>query len=185
MVDHPPSQPQLTVRDGFLLVVLTWTALPALATLPLLLYIPSLSFTDAYFEAVSGLTTTGATVLSGLDALPYSINFWRMSLVWLGGMGLIVLAVAVLPLLGVGGRQIFKAEAPGPMKESKLTRAWPVPPKGLWLIYGLFSLICALAFRWAGMSWDDAVVLCSPWGWAASRPTMRASPTGTRPPSRW
>ena len=149
---------ELTVRDGFLLVVLTWTALPALATLPLLLYIPSLSFTDAYFETVSGLTTTGATVLSGLDALPYSINFWRMSLVWLGGMGLIVLAVAVLPLLGVGGRQIFKAEAPGPMKESKLTPRMASTAKGLWLIYGLFSLICALAFRWAGMSWDDAVV---------------------------
>ena len=81
-----------------------------------------------------------------------------MSLVWLGGMGLIVLAVAVLPLLGVGGRQIFKAEAPGPMKESKLTPRMASTAKGLWLIYGLFSLICALAFRWAGMSWDDAVV---------------------------
>ena len=106
---------ELQARDGFLLVALVWTVLPAFATLPLLFFLEGLSFTDAYFETVSGLTTTGATVLSGLDKLPYSINFWRMFLVWIGGLGVVVLAVAILPLLGVGGSQVFKAETPGPM----------------------------------------------------------------------
>ncbi len=110
----------LKMRDGFLMVVLVWTVLPAYAGLPLILHL-NISFTDAYFEAVSGLTTTGSTVLSNLDKLPTSINLWRGMMVWLGGMGLIVLAVAVLPLLGIGGRQMFKAEAPGPMKDSQLT----------------------------------------------------------------
>ncbi len=149
---------ELTTRDGFLLVVLTWTMLPAVAALPLWLYLPGMSFTDAYFEAVSGLTTTGATVISGLDALPYSINFWRMLLVWLGGMGLIVLAVAVLPLLGVGGRQLFKAEAPGPMNDSKLTPRMAQTAKGLWTVYALISVLCVFSLHWAGMSWDDSVV---------------------------
>jgi trk system potassium uptake protein TrkH len=152
---------ELQVRDGFLLVVMTWAVLPVFSALPLMIYFwPRLSFTDAYFEAMSGLTTTGATVLEGLDKLPYSINLWRAELVWLGGMGLIVLAVAILPLLGVGGRQIFKAEAPGPMKESKLTPRMAETAKGLWLVYGAISIACVLAYRWAGMSWGDAVVHC-------------------------
>lgn len=149
---------ELQIRDGFLLVVLTWTVLPAFATIPLLSYFDSLSFTDAYFEAVSGMTTTGATVLEGLDKMPYSINLWRAEMVWLGGMGLIVLAVAILPLLGVGGRQIFKAEAPGPMKESKLTPRMAETAKGLWLIYGLISAACFAALKWAGMSWGDTLI---------------------------
>lgn len=149
---------ELAVKDGFLLVVLVWTVLPAFATIPLLVHFPELSFTDAYFETVSGLTTTGATVLSGLDALPYSINLWRAELVWLGGMGLIVLAVAILPLLGVGGRQIFKAEAPGPMKESKLTPRMAETAKGLWAVYAGISLACLLALLWAGMEFGDAVI---------------------------
>lgn len=149
---------ELQVKDGFLLVVLTWTVLPLYAAIPLLIYFPALSFTDAYFEAVSGLTTTGATVLSGLDDFPFSINLWRAELVWIGGMGLIVLAVAILPLLGVGGRQIFKAEAPGPMKESKLTPRMTETAKGLWLIYGAISAACVVAFKWAGMSWGDSVI---------------------------
>ena len=150
---------ELKVRDGFLLVVLVWAGLPAFATVPLLVYFwPRLSFTDAYFEAVSGLTTTGATVLEGLDALPYSINLWRAELVWLGGMGLIVLAVAILPLLGVGGRQIFKAEAPGPMKDAKLTPRMAETAKGLWLVYFLISAACLPALAWAGMGWGDALI---------------------------
>jgi len=150
---------ELQIKDGFLLVVLTWTFLPAFACLPLIMFFwPRLSFTDAYFEAVSGVTTTGATVLSGLDALPYSINFWRAELVWLGGMGLIVLAVAILPLLGVGGRQMFKAETPGPMKDSKLTPRMAHTAKGLWLIYGGITLACLLAVHWAGMTWGDALI---------------------------
>jgi trk system potassium uptake protein TrkH len=149
---------ELKVRDGFLLVVLAWAGLPAFATVPLLMYFPNLSFTDAYFEAVSGLTTTGATVLEGLDTLPFSINLWRAELVWLGGMGLIVLAVAILPLLGVGGRQIFKAEAPGPMKDAKLTPRMAETAKGLWLVYFYITVACFLALAWAGMSWGDALI---------------------------
>jgi trk system potassium uptake protein TrkH len=149
---------ELKVRDGFLLVVLVWAGLPAFATVPLLMYFPNLSFTDAYFEAVSGLTTTGATVLEGLDKLPFSINLWRAELVWLGGMGLIVLAVAILPLLGVGGRQIFKAEAPGPMKDAKLTPRMAETAKGLWLVYFYITVACFLAQIWVGMTWRDAII---------------------------
>jgi len=148
---------ELQPRDGFLLVFLVWTVLPAFATLPLMLHLPGLSFTDAYFETVSGITTTGSTVLTGLDQLPQSINFWRCELVWLGGMGLIVLAVAILPLLGVGGMQLYKAETPGPMKDAKLTPRITETAKGLWLVYAGITLTCILSYRWAGMSWFDAV----------------------------
>jgi trk system potassium uptake protein TrkH len=151
-------QRELQARDGFLLVTLAWTVLPAFGALPLLSYLPKLSFTEAYFEAMSGLTTTGATVLTGLDRLPPSINFWRCELQWLGGMGILVLVVAILPLLGVGGRQILKAETPGPMKDTKLTPRITETAKGLWGVYGLLTIACALAMRWAGMSWLDAVM---------------------------
>lgn len=149
---------ELQPRDGFLLVALVWTVLPAFATLPLLFYLPGLSFTDAYFETVSGLTTTGATVLSGLDALPPSINIWRTFLIWIGGMGVIVLAVAILPLLGVGGSQMYKAETPGPMKDTKLTPRIAETAKGLWLVYVMITVACLLAFRLAGMNWLDAMM---------------------------
>lgn len=149
---------ELQPRDGFLFVFLVWTVLPAFGALPLLAFIPGLSFTDAYFESMSGLTATGATLLSGLDALPPSINFWRCLLQWLGGMGVIVLAVAVLPLLGVGGRQLLKAETPGPMKETQLTPRITETAKGLWLIYAGLTLACAFAYRWAGMGSLDAVM---------------------------
>jgi trk system potassium uptake protein TrkH len=147
----------LTIRDGFLMVALVWTVLPVYAGLPLIIHLHA-SFTDAYFEAVSGLTTTGATVFEGLDALPVSINFWRCQLVWLGGMGLIVLAVAILPLLGIGGRQMFKAETPGPMKDSKMTPRMAETAKGLWAVYTLISIACVLGYRWAGMTWLDAIM---------------------------
>ena len=94
-----------------------------------------MSVTDAVFEAVSGLTTTGATVLTGLDSLPESILYYRAQLHWLGGMGIIVLAVAILPMLGVGGMQLYRAETPGPMKDSKLTPRITETAKALWLIY--------------------------------------------------
>ncbi|MGH8676226.1 MAG: TrkH family potassium uptake protein [Burkholderiales bacterium] len=149
---------ELQIRDGFLLVALVWTALPAFATLPLLFYIPGLTFTNAYFEAVSGLTASGGTVLSGLDRLPPSINLWRGFMIWLGGMGVIVLAVAILPLLGVGGSQIFKAETPGPMKDTKLTPRIAETAKGLWLVYFALTGLCLLAYRWAGMTWVDAMM---------------------------
>lgn len=148
---------ELKVRDGFLMVALVWTVLPIYACLPLILQL-GISFTDAYFEAVSGITTTGATVLSNLDTLPQSINLWRGLLVWLGGMGLIVLAVAVLPLLGIGGRQMFKAETPGPMKDSQLTPRMTQTAKGLWLVYFAITVACVLGLKWAGMDWFDAVM---------------------------
>jgi trk system potassium uptake protein len=147
---------ELSIRDGFLMVVLVWTVLAGFATIPLMLHL-GISFTDAYFETMSGLTTTGSTVLSNLDTLPMSINLWRHQLVWVGGMGLIVLAIAILPLLGIGGRQMFKAETPGPMKDAKMTPRIAETAKGLWLVYVGVTVACVLAYRWAGMSWFDAV----------------------------
>ena len=149
---------ELKARDGFLLVVLIWSLLPLFASLPLLFFIQDLSFTDAYFEAVSGLTATGSTVLSGLDDLPPSINLWRTQLHFLGGMGVIVLAVAILPLLGVGGRQMFKAETPTPMKDKKLTPRMTETARGLWLVYLFLTLACIGALHLGGMNWLDAVI---------------------------
>lgn len=150
---------ELMPRDGFLLVTLVWTALPAFGTLPFLLFFPHMSFTDAYFEAMSGFTATGATVIEHLDALPLSINVWRHLLEWIGGMGILVLAVAILPLLGVGGSQVFKAEATGPLKEHKLTPRIAETAKGLYAIYFGLSALCLLALRWAGMDWADAFMM--------------------------
>ena len=153
-------QRELQPRDAVLLVSLAWTVLPFFAALPLWFYFQQagqpISFTDAYFEAVSGLTTTGATVLTGLDQLPASINLWRCFLQWLGGMGILVLMVAILPLLGVGGSQLFKAESAGPMKEAKLTPRIADTAKGLWGVYCALSLLCVLAFKLGGMDWVDA-----------------------------
>lgn len=151
---------ELRPRDGFLLVSLVWVVLPALATIPLLIYFhragTPLGFTDAYFEAMSGLTTTGATILSGLDKLPASINVWRATMIWVGGMGILVLAVAVLPLLGVGGHQVFRAETPGPMKDEKLTPRIAGTAKALYAVYFGLSVLCLLAYRAAGLDWFEA-----------------------------
>jgi len=148
---------ELKPRDGFLLVTLAWVLMAAIATLPLLLVIDGLSFTDAFFETMSGLTTTGATVLSGLDKLPPSINIWRHELNWVGGMGIIVLAVAILPLLGVGGMQLYKAETTGVMKDSKLTARIADTAKALWLVYFVITVACILSLRVVGMNWLDAI----------------------------
>jgi trk system potassium uptake protein TrkH len=148
---------ELRSRDGFLLVTLAWILMSAIATVPLLIAIPNLSFTDAFFETMSGLSTTGATVLVGLDQLPPSINLWRAALHWYGGMGIIVLVVAILPLLGVGGMQLYKAETPGPVKNEKLTPRITETAKALWFIYVLVTLACIGALRLAGMNWFDAV----------------------------
>ena len=149
---------ELQPRDGFMLVTLVWTVLPAYAALPLSLHLKDLSFTDAYFEAMSGLSATGATVLTGLDDMPLSINVWRHLLQWFGGLGIIVLAVAILPLLGVGGSQMYRAEMSGPLKESKLTPRIAETAKGLYTIYLSLSLACFLAYRLGGMSWPDALM---------------------------
>jgi trk system potassium uptake protein TrkH len=148
---------ELRSRDGFLLVSLGWTLMSAIATVPLVMALPGLSFTDAFFETMSGLSTTGATVLVGLDNLPPSINLWRHALCWYGGMGIIVLVVAILPLLGVGGMQLYKAETPGPVKNEKLTPRITQTAKALWFIYFLITVACILSLRVAGMDWFDAV----------------------------
>ena len=148
---------ELSIRHGYLLVVVMWTAIPAFATLPLLMVLPNLSFTDAYFETMSGLTTTGGTVLTGLDNLPQAINLWRHELVWMGGMGIIVLAVAIMPLLGIGGRQLYKAETPGPMKDATLTPRITETARSLWLVYFGITLACIVSLKLAGMTWFDAV----------------------------
>ena len=148
---------ELSIRQGYLLVAAMWTAMPAVATLPLLMALPGLSFTDAYFETMSGLSTTGATVLTGLDHLPPAINIWRHELNWLGGMGIIVLAVAVMPLLGIGGRQLFKAETPGPMKETKLAPRITETARNLWLVYLVITLACIASLKLVGMNWLDAI----------------------------
>jgi trk system potassium uptake protein TrkH len=151
---------ELQTRDGILLVGLVWTLLPLCASFPLLIHFAQagtpISFTDAYFEAMSGLTTTGSTVITGLDALPGSINLWRCFLQWQGGMGILVLAVAILPMLGAGGSQVFRAEATGPMKETKLTPRITETAKGLWSVYCAMSLACVLAYWLGGMSALDA-----------------------------
>lgn len=149
---------ELRLRDGFVVVVMFWTVLGLSGALPLLMYHPlEISVTDAVFESISGLTTTGATVISGLDHLPHSILFYRQELQWLGGMGIIVLAVAILPMLGIGGMQLYRAEAPGPVKDNKLTPRITETAKTLWYIYLGLTICCAIAYWVAGMELFDAV----------------------------
>jgi trk system potassium uptake protein TrkH len=147
---------ELQARDGFLLVTLVWIVLPACAAVPLLHTVPGIGWSDAYFEAMSALTATGATALGGLDHLPVSVNVWRCVLQYLGGLGVILLVVAVLPLLGLGGMQLYRAETPGPLKDTKLTPRIAETARGLWTVYVALSLACFLAYRLAGMSWADA-----------------------------
>jgi trk system potassium uptake protein len=148
---------ELKPRDGYLLVSLSWLVVTAAAALPLMLGEPHLSFTDAFFECMSGFSTTGSTVITGLDKLPYSVNLWRCALHWLGGMGIIVLAVAILPLLGVGGMQIYRAETPGPVKDAKLTPRITETAKALWLVYAGITVVCIGALWLAGMPLFDAI----------------------------
>ncbi|MCK6424287.1 MAG: TrkH family potassium uptake protein [Burkholderiaceae bacterium] len=153
---------ELLPHDGFLLVGLTWAVLPLFGALPLWLAVPGLSATDAYFEAMSAFTATGATALSGLDELPRSVNVWRCFMMLVGGLGIIVLAVAILPLLGVGGSQLFKTETAGPLKDQKLTPRIADTARALWVIYVLLAVLCTLAYRAGGMSWADAFMhMCS------------------------
>ncbi|MCB1866559.1 MAG: TrkH family potassium uptake protein [Chromatiales bacterium] len=149
---------ELRGRDGFVIVVMFWVVLGGIGAVPLMLSEnPQVSVTDALFESISALTTTGATVLVGLDEMPRSILFYRQELQWLGGIGIIVLAVAVLPILGVGGMQLYKAEAPGPVKDSKLTPRITETAKALWYLYLGLTVACAVAYWLAGMTLFDAV----------------------------
>ena len=156
---------ELLAKDGFLVVNLVWLVLPAYAAVPLMFTVPDITWTKAYFEAMSALTATGSTALSGLDHLPVSVNVWRCFLQLIGGLGIMLLVVAVLPLLGLGGMQLYKAETPGPMKDTKFTPRIAETARGLWGVYFLFSLGCLLAYRWGGMSWADAFMhMCTTMG---------------------
>jgi len=149
---------ELRVRDGFVVVVMFWTVLGLTGAVPFMFSEnPHMTLTDAVFESISGLTTTGATVILGIDELPHSILFYRQQLQWLGGMGIIVLAVAVLPMLGIGGMQLYRAETPGPMKDSKLTPRITETAKALWYIYLSLTVACALAYWLGGMGPFDAI----------------------------
>ncbi len=148
----------LRYRDGFLVVVLFWTVLATFGALPFIFSSAnSLSITDAFFESMSGLTTTGGTILTNLDTLPESTLYYRQQLQWLGGMGIVVLAVAIMPMLGIGGMQLYKAETPGPMKDSKLTPRITESAKALWYIYLGLTLACVFAYWAAGMTLFDAI----------------------------
>ncbi len=149
---------ELRVRDGFLIVVMFWLVLGLAGAIPFTLTVtPEMSITDAVFESFSGLTTTGATVITELDDLPKSILFYRQQLQWLGGMGIIVLAIAIMPMLGVGGMQLYRAETPGPLKDNKLTPRITETAKALWYIYLTLTIVCAVCYWLAGMTGFDAV----------------------------
>lgn len=148
----------LRAKEGFLIVALFWAVLASFGALPLILMSqPEMSITDAFFESFSGLTTTGATVIEGIEFLPKAVQFYRQQLQWLGGMGIIVLAVAILPILGVGGMQLYRAETPGPVKDSKMTPRIADTAKHLWYIYLALTTACTVAYWFAGMDWFDAI----------------------------
>ena len=152
------SRAELRTRDGFLITTLFWTVLGLFGALPFALHDDiHLSTTDAIFESISGLTTTGATVITGLDELPPSLLFYRQQLQWLGGIGIIVVAVAILPMLGIGGMQLYQAETPGPSKDSKLTPRIKETAKALFMVYVLLTVLCGLGYWLAGMTAFDAI----------------------------
>ena len=146
---------ELSQKDGFVIIVMFWIVLSTAGSIPF--YLSGMSFIDSFFESMSGITTTGATVISNIDALPESILFYRQLLQWMGGMGLIVLAIAVMPLLGIGGGQLYKTEIPGAMGEQKLTPRIKETAQALWIIYLGLTFICALLYFFGGMSLFDAV----------------------------
>lgn len=158
MAAVPQGGGDLRVRDGFLITTLFWVVLSVAGSIPFYLSNNApYTYVDSLFEAVSGLTTTGATVITGIDSLPESMLWYRQQLQWLGGMGIIVLAVAILPMLGIGGMQLYRAEVPGPVKDNKLTPRIGETAKALWYIYVALTVLCALAYWAAGMSWFDAI----------------------------
>lgn len=149
---------ELRLRDGFVIVSLFWVLLALFGALPFMFNGITPTMADAYFEAMSGLTTTGSTVLTGLDSLALSMNLWRGLLQFLGGIGIVVLAVAILPMLGVGGMQLYKAETPGPMKDSKLTPRIKETAKALWFTYLGLVVLCAVSLWLVGMTPFDAII---------------------------
>ena len=149
---------EIRIRDGFIITVLFWLVLSTFGALPFALSEETnLSFIDALFESISGLTTTGATVFTNLEDLPKSILYYRQQLQWLGGIGIVVIAVSILPMIGVGGMQIYKAETPGPIKDTKLTPRIAETANALFKIYVFLTVTCAIAYWLAGMTWFDAL----------------------------
>ncbi len=152
------SRQELRTRDGFLIVFLVWFVLGLFGSLPFMLsYSPHIPWSDAFFETISGLTTTGATTLQQIDTIPRAVLYYRQQLQFLGGMGIIVLAVAIMPLIGVGGMQLYKAETTGPMKDNKLTPKITQTAKALWLIYVALNIACTIGYWLAGMPLFDAI----------------------------
>ncbi len=145
----------LSQKDGFVIIVMFWIVLSIAGSVPF--YMSGMSMIDSFFESMSGITTTGASVISNIDVLPESLLFYRQLLQWMGGMGLIVLAIAVMPLLGIGGGQIYKTEIPGAMGEQKLTPRIKETAQALWSIYLGLTVICALLYYFSGMSVFDAI----------------------------
>ena len=146
---------ELGQKDGFIIITFFWLVLSVAGSIPFI--ISGMGFIDSFFESMSGITTTGATVLSGLDSLPESILFYRQLLQWMGGMGLIVLAIAVMPLLGIGGGQLYKTEIPGAMNDQKMTPRIKETAQALWAIYLGLTICCALLYFLAGMNPFDAI----------------------------
>jgi len=151
-------QQELKIRDGFLIVVIFWFSLSVIASLPFLFAMNQpQNITNALFEAVSGMTTSGASIIQHIDSLPRALLYYRQQLQFIGGIGIVVLAVAIAPILGVGGMQLYRAETPGPMKDAKLTPRITQTAKALWSIYVLLTLLCALSYWLCGMNWFDAL----------------------------
>ncbi len=148
----------LRLRDGFLVIAVFWIFLGLAGATPLLISdVPDLSLTDAVFEAVSGFTTTGATVIVGLEGLPKSVLYYRQQIQWLGGMSIIILAVALMPMLGIGGMSLVKADTPGPIKDQRLTPRITQTARALWAVYVLLTVLCAGGYWLAGMDAFDAI----------------------------
>ena len=142
-------------REGFAVVVLVWLSVSAFGSLPFI-WVQNMSYADAFFETMSGFTTTGASILTDIESLPYALNFWRSFTNWLGGMGIVVLGMVILPLLGIGGMQMYKAESTGPVSE-QLTSRVASTAKSLWLVYLGLTVILISALRLAGMEWFDSI----------------------------
>ena len=156
-----PKPTELSVREGFLIVALTWVVSSVLGALPFMISGAIPSFTDAFFETMSGFTTTGASILKDIEALPKSLLVWRSSTHWLGGMGVIALAVAIFPALGIGASHLFKAEAPGPIKE-KISPRISETAKLLWMVYLLFTVVETLLLMLGGLDFFES--LCTTFG---------------------
>ena len=153
----PSSNENLRTREGIIITIFSWLSLALCGSLPFILSEESMNFIDAWFESMSGLTTTGATIMQRIDIIPESLLFYRQFLQWLGGMGIILLAIAVLPILGVGGMQLYRTEVPGPVKDNKLTPRITETAKLLWSIYIVLTIVCMLAYKLAGMSYFEAI----------------------------